>query len=59
MGIISVILLVILGVIVLGLLGWIMKAFGFIFELLLDGVGHGLGCLCWIIAIIILFAVLL
>ena len=59
MGIISVILLVILGVIVLGLLGWIMEAFGFIFELLLDGVGHGLGCLCWIIALIILFAVLL
>ena len=59
MGIISVILIVILGFIVLGLLGWIMKAFGFILELLLDGVGHGLGCLCWIIAIIILFAVLL
>ena len=59
MEIISVILIVILGVIVLGLLGWIMKAFGFIFELLLDGVGHGLGCLCWIIAIIILFTVLL
>lgn len=59
MEIISVILLVILAVIVLGLLGWIMKLFGFIFELLLDGVSHGLGCLCWIIAIIILFSMLL
>ena len=59
MGIISVIVLVVLGVIVLGILGWIMKLFGFIFELLLDGIGHGLGCLCWIIALIILFAVLL
>ena len=59
MGIISIIIFVFFGFIALGLFGLLCKVVGFIFELLLEGISEGLGCLCWIIAIFILFAVLL
>ena len=59
MEIVGIITFVIIAIVVFGLLGLLLKVGGFVFDLLLDGCSEFIGCLAWIIAIIILFAVLL
>lgn len=54
MGIVSIITLVFFGFITLGFLGLFCKVGEFIFELLFEGISEGLGCLFWIIIIIVI-----
>lgn len=53
--VICLILFIILIFIFLGIGGWILKFFEYIFQFLLDGFIQGLGCLIWIILIILVF----
>ena len=61
MEILAIIGLIVLGLIVFtggGILGWIFKGIGSIFELLLDGWGSCLRVILWIIIIFCLLVVL-
>jgi len=40
--------------IVLGIGGWILELFGHVFEFLLEGVFKSIGCLFWVIIIILI-----
>ena len=52
--IIGLIILGIFGFCLLGVLGWIIKLFGYIFDFLLEGFFKSLGCLFWVAIIIII-----
>lgn len=58
MGIIGILVIGIFAFIFMGLLGWIIKIFGWVFEFLWDGCFQTLGCFFWII-IIFLFLIVL
>jgi len=51
---IGIIILAIFAFICLGILGWIFKALGYVFEFLLDGCMEGIGCLVWVFIIIVI-----
>ena len=60
MEIFGIILLLIIAFIVLGLLGWGLKAIGVIFDFLWEGCTTSLGCIFWVVfAIFVLMALLL
>ena len=54
--IIGIIVLLILAFVCFGLLGWVLKAFGWVFDFLQEGCSTSLGCLFWVF-IIVLFIV--
>ena len=54
--IIGIIVLLILAFVFFGLLGWVLKAFGWVFDFLMEGCSTSLGCLFWVF-IIVLFIV--
>ena len=56
MEVIGIILLLIIAFIVLGLLGWGLKGIGIIFDFLWEGCTTSIGCLFWVV-IILLFIV--
>jgi hypothetical protein len=56
MEVIGIILLLIIAFIVLGLLGWGLKGIGVIFDFLWEGCTTSIGCLFWVV-IILLFIV--
>lgn len=53
---IGILLLLILAFVFLGLLGWGLKALGWVFEFLWEGCTTSFGCLFWVV-IILLFIV--
>ena len=54
MEIIGIILLLIVAFVVFGLLGWMLKVGGYVFDFLKEGCSSSLGCLVWVVIIIIL-----
>ena len=54
MEVIGIIVLMVIGFIFFGILGWILKGFGYIFEFLLEGFFKSLGCLFWVAIIILI-----
>lgn len=48
---IGIIILVIIGFVVLGIGGWFLEIFGWIFEFLWQGFVKSLGCLFWVFII--------
>ncbi len=56
MEVIGIILLLIIAFVVLGLLGWGLKGIGVIFDFLWEGCTTSIGCLFWVV-IILLFIV--
>ena len=54
MEIIGIIVLIVIGFIFFGLLGWVLKCLGYIFEFLLEGFFKSLGCLFWVAIIILI-----
>ena len=54
--IIGIIVLIIIAFVFFGLLGWVLKAFGWVFDFLQEGCSTSLGCLFWVF-IIVLFIV--
>lgn len=58
--VIGVIVLFILAFIFLGLFGWVLKAFGWIFDFLQEGCSTSFGCLFWVfIALFLLLGLLM
>ena len=54
MELIGIIVLIIIGFLLLSAIGWVLKILGYIFEFLLKGFFKSIGCLFWIIIIIII-----
>ena len=54
MEVVGINLLLILAFVLLGLVGWVLKAFGWVFEFLKEGFFTSLGCLFWVFLIILL-----
>ena len=53
--------IILLGIVVfvfLGLAGWVLKAFGWVFEFLEEGCSTSVGCIFWVIVVILLLIVL-
>jgi hypothetical protein len=59
MDILAIVLVIIGAIVVFGILGLLIKFGGFILNLLLDGCSSSIGCLAWIIALIIFFTILI
>lgn len=53
MGLIGIIVLVIIGFVVLGVGGWILEILKYVFDFLWEGFFKSLGCLFWVILILI------
>jgi len=53
MELIGILILVFIGFIIFGLGGWLLQIFEYIFEFLLEGFFKSLGCLVWVIIIIL------
>lgn len=51
---IGIIFLLIIGFVVLGLMGWGIKAFGWVFEFLKEGFSSSIGCLFWLFMALLL-----
>ena len=54
MEVVGFILLIILAFVLLGLLGWVLKALGVVFDFLQEGCSTSFGCIFWVIAAIVL-----
>lgn len=54
MEIVGIILLIIVACVFFGLFGWVLKAFGWVFEFLQEGCSTSFGCLFWVVIILIL-----
>ena len=54
MEIIGLFFLAIIAFVLLGICGWIFKAFGYVFEFLMDGCLESFGCLIWVIIILVI-----
>ena len=52
--VIGIIILIIIAFVCLGLLGWILKAFGWVFDILKEGCSTSLGCLFWVFIILLI-----
>ena len=58
MAIVGIIVLIIILFIFFGLFGWVLKAFEWVFDFLMEGCSTSLGCLFWVFIIILLLMVL-
>lgn len=54
MEVVGIIFLIILAFVLLGLLGWVLKALGVVFDFLQEGCSTSIGCIFWVIAAIVL-----
>ena len=54
MEIVGIVILGIIAFILLGIGGWILKLLGYILEFLFDGFLNSIGCLFWVIVIILI-----
>ena len=54
MEVVGIIILLIILFVVFGLLGWVLKLGGFVFDFLKEGCSSSLGCLVWVVIAIIL-----
>ena len=54
MEIVGIIVLVILAFVFFGLAGWVLKAFGWVFDFLQEGCSTSFGCLFWVFIALIL-----
>lgn len=54
MEVIGILFLGLLLFVLLGIGGWIIKLFGYIFEFLFNGILKSIGCLFWVIIIIVI-----
>ena len=54
MEVVGIIFLIILAFVLLGLLGWVLKALGVVFDFLQEGCSTSFGCIFWVIAAIVL-----
>ena len=54
MEIVGIIVLIILAFVFLGLAGWVLKAFGWVFDFLQEGCFTSFGCLFWVFIALIL-----
>ena len=54
MEVVGIILLLIIAFVVLGLLGWGLKGIGVIFDFLWEGCTTSIGCLFWVVIILLL-----
>jgi hypothetical protein len=52
--IIGIIVFIILAFVFFGLLGWVLKALGVVFDILQEGCSTSFGCLFWVFIIIFL-----
>lgn len=52
MGLIGLFLLLIVIFVIMGLAGWVLKAFGWVYDFLMEGCSTSFGCLFWVITII-------
>ena len=52
--VIGIIVLIIIAFVCFGLLGWVLKAFGWVFDFLQEGCSTSLGCLFWVFIVLIL-----
>ena len=52
--VIGIIVLIILAFVCFGLLGWVLKAFGWVFDFLQEGCSTSLGCLFWVFIVLFL-----
>lgn len=59
MAIVGVIFIGIIAFVVLGLLGWVLKAFGFVFDFLWEGCTTSFGCLFWVVVVFFVLMALL
>ena len=58
--VIGIIVLIILAFVCFGLLGWVLKAFGYVFDFLQEGCSTSFGCLFWVfIALFLLLGLLM
>ena len=58
MELIGIIVLVIIVFVVLGVGGWFLKLLGYVFDFLLEGFLKSIGCLFWVLIILlILFSI--
>jgi hypothetical protein len=58
MELIGIIVLVIIGFVVLGVGGWLLKLLGYVFDFPLEGFFKSIGCLFWVLIILlILFSI--
>ena len=59
MEVVGIIVLVILAFVFLGLFGWVLKAFGYVFDFLQEGCSTSFGYLFWVfIAFVLLLGLL-
>lgn len=54
MEIVGIIVLVILAFVFLGLSGWVLKVFGWVFDFLQEGCSTSFGCLFWVFVVMLL-----
>lgn len=54
LGIIGIIVLIVIGFVIFGLLGWGLKGIGVIFDFLWEGCTTSIGCLFWVVIILLL-----
>ena len=54
MELIGIIVLVIIGFVVLGVGGWLLKLLGYVFDFLLEGFFKSIGCLFWVLIIVLI-----
>ena len=54
MEVVGIIVLIILAFVCFGLLGWVLKAFGYVFDFLQEGCSTSFGCLFWVLVAIVL-----
>ena len=54
MEVIGIIVLIILALVFFGLLGWVLKTFGWVFDFLMEGCSTSFGCLFWVLVAIVL-----
>ena len=60
MEVIGIIVLIILALVFFGLLGWVLKTFGWVFDFLMEGCSTSFGCLFWVfIALFLLLGLLM
>ena len=54
MELFGIIILGIIGFIILGIGGWLLKLLGYIFDFLLEGFFKSIGCLFWVLVIVLI-----
>ena len=54
LGIIGIIVLIVIGFVIFGLLGWGLKGIGVIFDFLWEGCTTSIGCLFWVVIVLLL-----